>query len=129
MSKLMKSSALEGGTLGLQGAMILANEAHAAFDDAIRLQSFDPTLAEAGLVCSIPHRGLFGDADVRSFERYLLFLNPLPTPNTRLAVRRTPSSTSTTSSKTFILLPLILATKTCASSPPIMFPWSSLKVA
>jgi len=51
MAKLMKSSSLEGGTLGLQGAIMLSNAAHAAFDDAIRLQSFNPTLAEAALVC------------------------------------------------------------------------------
>ena len=50
MAKLMKSSALEDGTMGLQGAMILANEAHAAFDDAIRLHWFNASLVEAGLV-------------------------------------------------------------------------------
>jgi hypothetical protein len=59
MAKLMKSSALEDGAMGLQGAMILANEAHAAFNDAIRLHWFNASLAEAGLVSSTPIRRLF----------------------------------------------------------------------
>ncbi|KIM45747.1 hypothetical protein M413DRAFT_17514 [Hebeloma cylindrosporum] len=53
MAKLMKSSSLEDGAMGLQGAMILANEAHAAFDDAIRLHWFDASLAEAGLILAL----------------------------------------------------------------------------
>jgi len=66
MAKLMKSSALEDGTMGLQGAMILANEAHAAFDDAIRLHWFDASLAEAGLVRPIFLWRLFRHANLCS---------------------------------------------------------------
>ena len=47
------NSSVEYGAMALQGTMIRANEAHAAFDDAIRLHWFDASLVEAGLVCSI----------------------------------------------------------------------------
>jgi len=46
----MKSSTVEGSSLGLQQAMILGNDAHAAFRDAVNLQWIDATLAEAALV-------------------------------------------------------------------------------
>jgi hypothetical protein len=41
---------MEGSSLGLQQAMILGSDAHAAFRDAVRLQWIDATLAEAALV-------------------------------------------------------------------------------
>ena len=41
---------MEGSSLGLQQVMILGNDAHAAFRDAVRLQWIDATLAEAALV-------------------------------------------------------------------------------
>jgi hypothetical protein len=50
LEKLMKSSTMEGSSLGLQQAMILGNDAHAAFRDAVRLQWIVATLAEAALV-------------------------------------------------------------------------------
>jgi len=50
LAKLMKSSTMEGSSLGLQQAMILGSDAHAAFRDAISLQWIDATLAEAVLV-------------------------------------------------------------------------------
>jgi hypothetical protein len=50
MAKLMKSSAMEGGNTGLRAAMMLAGDAHTAFNEAIRFQWVDATLAEAALV-------------------------------------------------------------------------------
>ena len=50
MGKLMKSSKLEGGSLGLSQAMELVNNAHAAYKDALELRWVDATLAEAALV-------------------------------------------------------------------------------
>ena len=49
----MKSSTMEGGSLGLQQAMILGGDAHAAFRDAVSLQWIDATLAEAALVIRV----------------------------------------------------------------------------
>lgn len=53
LAKLMKSSAMEGSSLGLQQAMILGSDAHAAFRDAVSLQWIDATLAEAALVIRV----------------------------------------------------------------------------
>ena len=49
----MKSSTMEGGSLGLQQAMMLGRDAHTAFRDAVNLQWIDATLAEAALVTQI----------------------------------------------------------------------------
>ena len=125
MAKLMKSSALEDGAMGLQGAMILANEAHAAFDDAIRLHWFNASLAEAGLVSLTPIRRLLHHPNscfCAKKKRYSLFLNPPPIHNTRLAVRQTPSSTSTSLSRTSISPHSTSATATSVPSPPTMCP-------
>lgn len=53
MAKLMKSSSMEDGVIGLQHAMMLAQDAHTAFEDALRSNWVDPVLAEAALV-SVP---------------------------------------------------------------------------
>ncbi|KDR67042.1 hypothetical protein GALMADRAFT_1133694 [Galerina marginata CBS 339.88] len=53
MAKLMKSSALEGGGNGLRAAMMLATDAHSAFDDALRFNWVDATLAEAALILAL----------------------------------------------------------------------------
>ena len=53
LAKLMKSSTMEGSSLGLQQAMILGGDAHAAFRDAVNLQWIDATLAEAALVIRV----------------------------------------------------------------------------
>lgn len=53
LAKLMKSSTMEGGSLGLQQAMMLGRDAHTAFRDAVNLQWIDATLAEAALVTQI----------------------------------------------------------------------------
>jgi hypothetical protein len=53
LAKLMKSSTMEGSSLGLQQAMILGSDAHAAFRDAVSLQWIDATLAEAALVTCV----------------------------------------------------------------------------
>ncbi|KAF8814824.1 hypothetical protein BYT27DRAFT_7156612 [Phlegmacium glaucopus] len=53
LAKLMKSSTMEGSSLGLQQAMILGSDAHAAFRDAVSLQWIDATLAEAALVLAL----------------------------------------------------------------------------
>lgn len=50
MAKLMKSSFIEEGQIGLQQAMMLASDAHAAFQDAVAINWIDHTVAEAALV-------------------------------------------------------------------------------
>ena len=50
LAKLMKSSTMEGSTLGLQQAMILGSDAHSAFRDAVNMQWIDATLAKAAMV-------------------------------------------------------------------------------
>ena len=55
LAKLMKSSTMEESSLGLQQAMILGSDAHAAFRDAVSLQWIDATLAEAALVIYALH--------------------------------------------------------------------------
>ncbi|KAF8965647.1 hypothetical protein BDZ97DRAFT_1811637 [Flammula alnicola] len=44
---------IQPGPIGLQQAMMLANDAHAAFEDALRFQWLDATLAEAALILSL----------------------------------------------------------------------------
>ncbi|KAF8149340.1 hypothetical protein B0H34DRAFT_733344 [Crassisporium funariophilum] len=53
MATLMKSSSIEGGSQGLQHAMVLGNDARTAFQEASSLQWIDATLAEAALVLAL----------------------------------------------------------------------------
>lgn len=50
MAKLMKSSTVEGGSNGLQESMLLALDAHTAFEEAIHRNWIDHTIAETALV-------------------------------------------------------------------------------
>jgi len=50
LARLMRSSKLEGGSVGLSHALDLVNQAHAAYKDAIELHWLDVTLVEAALV-------------------------------------------------------------------------------
>jgi hypothetical protein len=102
MAKLMKSSSMEDGLIGLQHAMMLAQDAHTAFEAALQANWVDPMLAEAALVSgpatfTPPSRERLQYRVFSSLPyRYLPFLNPPRTPITQPPAPPTPSSPSIT---------------------------------
>lgn len=52
LAKLLRSSKLETGSVGLSDALEFVHQAHAAYKDAIDFQWVDTTLAEAAFVGS-----------------------------------------------------------------------------
>ncbi|KAF9552718.1 hypothetical protein CPC08DRAFT_714372 [Agrocybe pediades] len=53
MAKLMKSSCVEGGAQGLRDSMVLAEDAHKAFSEALAFNWVDATLVEAALILAL----------------------------------------------------------------------------
>lgn len=83
MARLMKSSKLESGSVGLSQAMDLINEAHAAYKDAVELQCLDISLVEAAFVSSFP-ASIAKDL-ITPRLRFCHSLNHLSIPNTPLS--------------------------------------------
>jgi hypothetical protein len=102
MAKLMKSSSMEDGLIGLQHAMMLAQDAHTAFETALQANWVDPMLAEAALVSRLgtttpPSRERLHYRWFSSLRcRYSPSLNPPHTPITQPPAPPTPSSPSIT---------------------------------
>ncbi|PPQ92783.1 hypothetical protein CVT25_003831 [Psilocybe cyanescens] len=53
MAALMKSSSIEDGPSGMRNAMLYANDAHAAYEEAVRGPWVDAKLAEAALILAL----------------------------------------------------------------------------
>ncbi|KAH9484701.1 hypothetical protein JR316_0001601 [Psilocybe cubensis] len=53
MSTLMKSSSIEDGASGMRIAMHYANDAHSAYEEAVRTGHVDASLAEAALILAL----------------------------------------------------------------------------